>query len=896
MARVGFLRRLVKTGLKLAFPLALSIGWGTQAQAQCRKIQLAAGTLGDALLSLARQTGTDIATSESGTDTVLVKPVSGCLNVSRALERLTRGSGYRAVAVGKGGYRIVKAPVRPSLVTPAKTQTVATGELPDIIVTGTKQKVALLRFPGSVHIVDGKDFALGIGRAATLDDLASMSPIMQKTELGIGRNKLFIRGISDSSFNGPTQSTATVYFGEVQLNYSGPEPAIHLADMERVEILEGPQETLYGAGAISGIIRLVPRPVELDRIAAWGSAGGTFTKTGAPGYDVNAMLNLPIARDEIGVRFVAYRMRDGGYIDDSLRKTSNVNRTDTFGGRVTLRIEPGEGWSFEGGVLSQKIEADDAGYTETIAGPQTRRAFLPQPYSSTITLWRAVLRKDWESGLEMVSATGMVRTEGSDTFDATRLFPFFGPTVYQVDSNGLQLSQETRLSRTTDNGISWIGGVVLLYDRDAQRRVIGPATSPFEIIGVANTTRSASVFGEMTFPITSTFSVTAGARGTIAQTQGEPTQTPTAEPSERGNLLKRVQPAIAVSWLFAPRLAAFARFQTGYRTGGIAVARGIGRIANFQPDSIKVGEIGVRRERSGPRGLSFSSALSIARWEAIQADLFSRFAQPYTSNIGDATILAVEAEGDWIPYKGLRASFALLWTENRTSGELAGTSVVQNRHLPDTPPFSGNARLEYQWSHMGGARVWAGGFGALCRPLRARHGELPRPQPGRLCHLFGGCDLALAKIRGQHQHRQYRRRQFQPLRHGQSAYLRLSRADRPVAAAQYAPRAGDALVKPKCRLQVVKPALAAKLPETGEGSADERGFQRFDCREQCEPPRISGCCRTWHGGGVGRTRQCVGGCGNRPGGRRAPSGFPRQARCIWRRSTRHQHPRRDRPL
>jgi len=709
MARVGFLRRLVKTGPRLAFPLALSIGWGAHAQAQCRKINLAAGTLDDALLSLAHQTGTDIATSESGAGIVLVKPLSGCFSVSRALERLTRGSGYRAVAVGNGSYRIVKAPVRRLAPTPAKPQSVQTEGQLDIIVTGTKQKVALLRFPGSVHIVDGKDFALGIGRAATLDDLASMSPIMQKTELGVGRNKLFIRGISDSSFNGPTQSTATVYFGEVQLNYSGPEPAIHLADMERVEILEGPQETLYGAGAISGIIRLAPHPVELDRIAASGTAGGTFTETGAPGYDVNAMLNLPIARDQIGVRFVAYRMRDGGYIDDSLRKVANVNRTDTFGGRVTLRIEPGDGWSFEGGVLSQRIEAEDAGYTETIAGPQTRRAFLPQPYNSTITLWRAVLRKDWESGLEMVSATGMVRTDGSDSFDATRLFPFFGPTIYQVDNNGLQLTQETRFSRTTDGGISWIGGLVLLYDRNAQRRVIGPAANPFEIIGVTNTTRSASIFGEITVPVTSNFSVTAGARGTVAQTQGEPTQTPTAEPSERGNLLKRVQPAIAVSWLFAPRLAAFARFQTGYRTGGIAVARGLGRIANFQPDSIKVGEIGIRRERSGPRGLSFSSALSIARWEAIQADLFSRRAQPYTDNIGNATIVAVEAEGDWIPYKGLRASFALLWTENRTSGELAGTSVLQNRHLPDTPPFSGNVALQYQWSHRGGHEFGLGG-------------------------------------------------------------------------------------------------------------------------------------------------------------------------------------------
>ncbi len=702
MAGVGFSRRVIKTGLRLACPLALSLGWGSPVQAQCRKIEIGAVPLDQALLSLARQTGADIATTESDIDKVRARPVSGCLSVSQVLARLMRGSGYRAIAAGQGGYRIVKAPVRPARPSPSPPpQTAAAGEPTDIIVTGTKQRVALLRFPGSVHIVENSDFSAGIGRATTLDDLADMSPIMQKTDLGIGRNKLFIRGISDSSFNGPTQSTATVYFGDVQLNHSGPEPALHLTDMERVEILEGPQETLYGAGAISGIIRLAPRPVDLDRIAASANVGATLTETGEPGYDATAMFNLPVVGQRVGLRLVGYRLRDGGYIDDSLRGLSNINRTETVGGRATLRIEPGDGWSLDMGVLGQRIESADAGYAETIAGPQSRRSFLAQPYSSAITLWRAVVRRDWDSGLEMVSATGLVRTKGSDSFDATRLFPWLGTVVYQVDNDGLQVSHETRFARTAGR-ISWVGGIVLLYDRDGQNRVIGPSSSPLEIIGVTNTTRSASAFGETTVTITPSFSVTAGARATIAQTKGEPSIMPREEPSEGGFPLRRIQPAIAFSWLFAPRTAGFARFQTGYRTGGIAVARGIGRIANFRPDSISVGEIGLRRERSGTRGISISTALSLARWKDIQADLFSRRAQPYTDNIGEATIVAVEATGDWIPLDRLRAGFAMLWTWNRTSGELAGTSLAENRHLPDTPPFSGNLQLEYQWSAGGG--------------------------------------------------------------------------------------------------------------------------------------------------------------------------------------------------
>ncbi len=708
MAGVGFSRRLVKTGLRLACPLALSCGWGSAAQAECRRIEIGAVPLDEALLSLARQTGTDIATTESGVHAIRVKPLAGCLSVARVLDRLMRGSGYRAVAAGQGGYRIVKAPawrVRPS---PPPPETAAGGEPMDIIVTGTKQRVALLRFPGSVQIVEGSDFSAGIGRAATLDDLAQMSPIMQKTELGIGRNKLFIRGISDSSFNGPTQTTATVYFGDVQLNHSGPEPALHLADMERVEVLEGPQETLYGAGAISGIIRLAPNPVELDRVAAAANIGATLTETGAPGYDASAMFNLPIVGDQAGLRLVGYRLRDGGYIDDSLRALSNINRTDTVGGRATLRIEPGEGWSLDLGVLGQHIESSDAGYAETVAGAQSRRSFLAQPYSSASRSGARSFARAGTAGWRWSRPRASCARRAATASTGRDFSPGLAPWCIRSTMTAFRSAMK-RASRVRRAGFPGWGGVVLLYDRDGQSRVIGPSSAPFEIIGVTNTTRSASAFGEATLAVTPLFSITAGARATIAQTEGEPSLMPREEPSESGFPLKRIQPAIAFSWLFAPRTAAFARFQTGYRTGGIAVARGIGRIANFRPDSISVGEIGVRRERSGPRGISFSTALSLARWKDIQADLFSRRAQPYTDNIGEAEIVAVESAGDWIPVSGLRASFAALWTRNRTSGELAGTSLAENRHLPDTPPFSGNLQLQYQWSAKGGHHFELGG-------------------------------------------------------------------------------------------------------------------------------------------------------------------------------------------
>jgi iron complex outermembrane receptor protein len=689
-----------KTGtLSRACFLIACLSTSSIAHARCRQIDIAAGPLSRGLVALASQTAVDIASTESGLQNAPANAVSGCLTASQALARLTRGTGFRAVTAGKGSFRLIRIAPRskgPAPTAPTRTPASSPAVAGDIIVTGAKQSVPLLRFPGSVHIATGARLPSPGERRISLDDFVQGIPVIQKTELGVGRNKLFIRGISDSSFNGPTQSTATIYYGDVPLNYAGPQPAINLVDMERVEILEGPQETLYGAGAISGVIRVTPRSPDLEYYGAAASGGLTLTRGAATGHDASLVANIPLIKDRVGLRVVGYRGRDGGFIDDSRRALTNVNSTQTLGARAMLRIEAGDDWSVDTGMLVQNIEAADGHYAETRVGPLARRAFLAEPYDSKVVLARTVIRKSWDNGLEMVSATGAVKTSSSDSFDATRALLSPAALLYQVASDGLLLAHETRLSRSVEHGVSWVAGAALLYDRDAQTRTIGRPVQPVDIIGVTNTARSAALFGEATVPVNDALAVTLGVRATIARSRGEPSVTPRQAAGEYGLLLRRVQPALALSWLVAPRTAVFARVQSGYRTGGIAVARGIGRVANFRSDSIAVGELGLRMEREGPRGIAFSTALSMARWRDIQADLFSSRSQPYTDNIGDADIVALEAAGDWILDHRLSLDFAMLWTQNRTRGTLAGTSPTYNRHLPDTPAFAGNVGFAYR--------------------------------------------------------------------------------------------------------------------------------------------------------------------------------------------------------
>jgi hypothetical protein len=221
----------------------------------------------------------------------------------------------------------------------------------------------------------------------------------------------------------------------------------------------------------------------------------------------------------------------------------------------------------------------------------------------------------------------------------------------------------------------------------------------------------------------------------VARTDSEPSFLPRSNDFVRGQTTRRLDPTIAVSWLVAPRIAVFARVQSGYRTGGLAVARGIGRVADFESDSIEMGEVGLRKERAGATGLDVSASVSYARWNDIQADLFDRRGQPYTANIGNADIYAFEASGDWAPMAGLHADFAFMFTYNQVYGPYAQSSARANRRLPETPPFAGHLGLSYQWStgrdvtiRLGAIAGYVGrsvlGTGALFDRTQGKYAEI----------------------------------------------------------------------------------------------------------------------------------------------------------------------------
>ncbi|MDB5723220.1 MAG: TonB-dependent receptor [Alphaproteobacteria bacterium] len=683
---------------------------GTAQARQLSQISIPATTLDAALIILARETQIDVGSTEPGLRTVRTPAVKGRMSAGEALKRLLRATSYRAIEVDPRSFRIVRSLRRPQPPAQARAPRPSPpATLParpaseDIVVTGSKQRVKLLRYPGSVTITRASPPPVA-DKASDMSEIARTMPVLQHTALGAGRNKVFIRGIADSSFNGAAQSTASTYFDDIQLAYSGAEPGLKLYDIAEIDVMEGPQGTLYGSGSIGGIIRLTSNPVDLNSLGGSLAGGATLTAAGNPGADLAGVVNMPIVAGSLGARLVAYRIVDGGYIDDPERGARHVNRTSTSGGRIRLRASPGDGWDIDLGGVGQTIDARDSQYAMRSVGPLSRRSALAQPFHNSVALGRLQVTKDWGDGLRLISASSIVGYRTDDVFDASPPGPNGIPlyrVAYHVRGAKRLLTHETRLSRSLPDGGSWVAGFTLLEDRDRLSRELGSPDNETSIIGVTNLTRSASLFGEWTAALSPKFAATLGARVTSARTDGEPSTQPRDDRFVRGRSTRRVDPTIAFSWLLQPRLALFGRYQSGFRTGGLAVAKGVGRVADFHSDAISVEELGLRRLRGGPTGLAFSTSVSLARWTGIQADLVNSRGLPYTANIGDAHIEAIEATGDWIPVEGLRLVGSLLYTHNKVSGPLALLSQPSRRHLPDTPEFAGRMTAAYGWTGPG---------------------------------------------------------------------------------------------------------------------------------------------------------------------------------------------------
>jgi iron complex outermembrane receptor protein len=672
-------------------------------------VNVPAGRLGDSIVLLGRQTNSSIGTTDAALAALPMRALSGRMSAQAALDRLLSGSGARAERIDGTTWRIVRlskarktppAPARPAPAPSTRSSDEDGDE--EIVVTATKRPVPLRRYAGAIDILS--DAFPGEDASAGTPTLLARVASLSSTHVGAGRNKLFIRAIADSGFSGPTQATTGQYLGDMRLNYATPDPDLRLYDIAGVEVLEGPQGTLYGAGSLGGIIRLVPNAPDATRATAEVGAGLSATRHGEPGGDLSGTVNLPIVPDVLAIRAVGYGVREGGYIDDTLRKLKDINRTDIAGGRLALRYTPGSDWVVDLTGLYQSIRYDDAQYASRSVGRLARAVPFAENGGSDYWLANARAERRW-GDISLVSSAGIVGQNLSERYDATE--PGHPPSLLHQINRTRMVSTETRLSRDLHDGLGWLVGFSYLQNRSRITRTLGPPDAPSPTAGVRNGQSEWTLFGEASVELVPGLVATAGGRLTRSSLTGNATG-----PAPASIAMVDVARAVAESnrkeTIFLPSFSLlsdalpgttmFLRFQQGFRPGGLTVDDY--RAQRYRNDRTTTVEAGVRHGLPGVDPVALSTSIAWTDWRDIQADLIDRRGLPTTINIGDGRIYTVEGRLALHPLAGFTLDGSVIYNDSRLSRPVSYLRLLsfagEKLTLPNVAGLGGRLAADYR--------------------------------------------------------------------------------------------------------------------------------------------------------------------------------------------------------
>ncbi|HEY3947846.1 TonB-dependent receptor plug domain-containing protein, partial [Phenylobacterium sp.] len=362
--------------------------------------------------------------------------------------------------------KIVPTAPQPRIVPPSAPM------VDELLVTARKRPERLDSLPAGVSVVSADQLA--ITNAYDVRATAGQLVGVLTTNLGPGRDKILIRGLSDGAFTGRARSTVSTYLDDAPLNYNAPDPDLRLTDVAQVETVRGPQGALYGTGAISGVYRIVTNKPDPDRYAAGAQATWATTRGGAPSYSGEGFANLPIAMGRAALRLVAYYDDQGGYLDDVSLRLSNVDSTLREGARATLRLELAPTWTVDLGLVAQRLTSRDTQYT-TISNSLKRANQVRESSDNDFGL--ATISLKGELGFADLNATtSYVQHDYSALYDASAadisLFSTTGASlgIYSEAARIRRFVQDIVLTSTDAGPISWLAGV---YGSSSHERTPG---------------------------------------------------------------------------------------------------------------------------------------------------------------------------------------------------------------------------------------------------------------------------------------------------------------------------------------------------------------------------------------------------------------------------------------
>jgi iron complex outermembrane receptor protein len=311
----------VLRALSICTPAALIDAPATLAQAfepKALTADIPAQPLAPALAEFARQTGVQLAYLSGVILDQRSHAVFTGMSANEALAGVLEGTGLTFEELTPRSIRILAAVVGPSR--ERTTETPAGDKLQELIVTADRREENLQNVPMTIQVLTGDTLAKI--NATTFDDFVKYLPAVTAHGVGPGQNYIYVRGlgtaeagIQGAGFSGIYPNVA-VFLDEQSVQLPNRNLDVYTADLERIEILEGPQGTLFGAGAEAGVVRYITNKPKLDVTEAMVNTGYARTAHGGQSGNVSGTLNIPLIADKLAVRAVIYNEKRGGYINN----------------------------------------------------------------------------------------------------------------------------------------------------------------------------------------------------------------------------------------------------------------------------------------------------------------------------------------------------------------------------------------------------------------------------------------------------------------------------------------------------------------------------------------------------------------------------------------------------
>ena len=618
----------------------------------------------------------------------------------------------------------------------------AEDDVEEVVVTASKREANLQDLPMAVQAITSEE--LEAKNISDFNDIANLVPSITVDDSGSGNSYFYIRGVSDGGFGNRAgaQASTALYIDEQPLSTIGGNPDLHVYDIERVEILTGPQGTLYGSSSQAGTVRIITKKPNPDATELGFDVEYGDVHDGTPDRSLEAFVNLPLGNSS-ALRLSAYDLHSGGWLDnvettqswtylgthsnsDYIDLKDDYNSSDKEGVRLRFSNEFDNGLNLDISFLQQEYFSNGSWESDVAEGARKVSRYTPETFADDFEQMSLTLSGSLTDNIDFTFTSSMFDRDIAYTYDYTQYVYYYGydyyaayyydydyyastdPRVFYTQFDEFERSSnEFRIQSVTDSGYQWILGAFhekndheyqTFYDWTGQ---LSPSLTVVDNRWWAQdnirSDEQKAVFGEVTVPVSDKTDLTVGFRkyetenvfdaqdGYFGYYEPEPNLGFVG----RTNVYKFDDSGVAPKFNLSHKpnddLLVYATYSEGFRPSGIN--RTTGRTAELVPDTytsdlLRNLEFGWKSSLADGK-VTFNGLVYVMNWEDYQSTryVYDLLTVAYVENVGMATVQGAEVAS----YFNISDSFSMSLMANFNDPTMdddlvdAGGTVLGNK-------------------------------------------------------------------------------------------------------------------------------------------------------------------------------------------------------------------------